>query len=54
MNECYTGSNIYGFAPLDEKEMDDLAKRYMPVLDPRFIKVVTGRRAGLHALGSPI
>jgi hypothetical protein len=40
MNECYTGSNIYGFAPLEEKEMDDLAKRYMPVLDPRFIKGV--------------
>lgn len=40
MNECYTGSDIYGFAPLEEKEMDDLAKRYMPVLDPRFIKVV--------------
>jgi hypothetical protein len=41
MNECYTGSNIYGFAPLEEQEMDDLAKRYMPILDPRFIKVVT-------------
>ncbi len=41
MNECYTGSDIYGFAPLDEKEMDDLAKRYLPILDPRFIKVVT-------------
>jgi hypothetical protein len=41
MNECYTGGNIYGFAPLEEKEMDDLAKRYMPILDPRFIKVVT-------------
>jgi hypothetical protein len=40
MNECYTGSNIYGFAPLEEKEMDDLAKRYWSVLDPRFIKVV--------------
>ena len=40
MNECYTGSDIYGFAPLEEKEMDDLAKRYMPVLNPRFIKVV--------------
>jgi hypothetical protein len=40
MNECYTAGNIYGFAPLDEKEMDDLAKRYMPILDPRFIKVV--------------
>jgi len=40
MNECYTGSNIYGYAPLDEKEMNDLAKKYMPVLDPRFVKVV--------------
>jgi len=33
-------NNIYGYAPLDEKEMDDLAKKYMPVLDPRFIKIV--------------
>jgi GNAT superfamily N-acetyltransferase len=41
MNECYTGANIYGFAPLEEKEMDDLARRYMPVLDPRFLKGVT-------------
>ena len=40
MNECYMQNNIYGYAPLDEKEMDDLAKRYMPVLDPRFIKIV--------------
>ncbi|MDI6698379.1 MAG: GNAT family N-acetyltransferase [Candidatus Saccharicenans sp.] len=40
MNETYIESNIYGYAPLDEKEMDDLAKKYMPVLDPRFIKGV--------------
>jgi GNAT superfamily N-acetyltransferase len=40
MNECYTGSNIYGYTPLDEREMNDLAKRYLPVLDPRFIKAV--------------
>ena len=40
MNECYTDSNIYGYAPLDEKEMDDLARRYLPVIDPRFVKVV--------------
>lgn len=40
MNECYLQSNIYGFAPLDEEEMDDLAKRYLPVVDPRFIKAV--------------
>ncbi|HDZ26613.1 MAG TPA: hypothetical protein ENH65_08935 [Candidatus Aminicenantes bacterium] len=40
MNECYTGSSIYGYAPLDEKEMEDLAKRYMPILDPRLVKIV--------------
>ncbi len=40
MNECYLQSNIYGYAPLDEQEMEDLAKRYMPILDPRFVKVV--------------
>ncbi len=40
MNETYMQNNIYGYAPLDEKEMDDLAKRYLPVLDPRFVKAV--------------
>jgi hypothetical protein len=40
MNECYMQNNIYGYAPLDEKEMDDLAKRYLPVLNPHFVKVV--------------
>jgi len=41
MNECYMAGNIYGYAPLEEEEMDDLAKRYLPVLDPRFVKAVT-------------
>jgi GNAT superfamily N-acetyltransferase len=40
MNECYVSSNIYGYHPLDEQEMDELAKSYLPVLDPRFVKVV--------------
>lgn len=40
MNECYIGSNIYGYTPLDEQEMMDLAKRYLPVLNPRLVKVV--------------
>ena len=38
MNECYTACNIYGYTPLDEKEMDNLAKRYLPIMDPRFVK----------------
>ena len=40
MNECYVESEIYGYSPLSEKEMEELAARYLPVLDPRFIKVV--------------
>ncbi len=40
MNECYINNNIYGYTPLDEKEMHDLAKRYLPVVDPRFVKAV--------------
>jgi GNAT superfamily N-acetyltransferase len=40
MNETYMAGNIYGYAPLDEQEMDELANRYLPILDPRFVKVV--------------
>jgi len=40
MNECYTKTNIYGYTPLDEHEMESLAKKYLPLLDPRFIKGV--------------
>lgn len=39
MNECFT--DLYGFQPLDKIEMNDLAKRYLPILDPKFIKIVT-------------
>ena len=40
MNECYLAGNIYGYTPLSEKEMKSLAARYLPVLDPRFVKAV--------------
>lgn len=40
MNECYTGSDIYGYTPLDEREMDDLARRYLPVINPKLVKAV--------------
>ncbi len=39
MNETYR--DLYGFVPLDEQEMAALVKRYYPVIDPRFVKVVT-------------
>jgi hypothetical protein len=38
MNECFR--NIYGYSSLDEIEMDRLANRYLPIVDPRFIKIV--------------
>jgi len=38
VNESF--KDIYGFTPLDEQEMREFATRYLPILDPRFIKVV--------------
>lgn len=38
LNETYRG--LYGFLPLSEIEMADLARRYIPLLDPRFVKLV--------------
>jgi GNAT superfamily N-acetyltransferase len=38
MNECF--SDLYGFIPLDTAEMKDLAKKFLPIIDPRFVKIV--------------
>jgi hypothetical protein len=38
MNETF--KEIYGFVPLTDKEKKDFASRYLPILDPKFIKVV--------------
>ena len=38
MNETF--SDIYGSFPLTEQEMIALAKEYLPVLDPEFVKVI--------------
>jgi hypothetical protein len=38
MNETY--AEIFGFVPMTEKEMHAFADRYMPILDPHFIKIV--------------
>ena len=37
LNECF--SEIDGFTPLDEGEIQLLAKQYLPILDPEFIKI---------------
>lgn len=38
MNETF--AEIYGFVPLTDKEKTDFAARYLPILDPNFIKVI--------------
>ncbi|MBT3302088.1 MAG: hypothetical protein HOG05_02465 [Bacteroidetes bacterium] len=38
VNETF--NEIYGFIPFEKKEMDDFASRYLPVIDPAFVKVV--------------
>ncbi len=52
MNETF--SEIYGFVPLTDREKSDFAARYMPILDPKFIKVVEkdGQLIGF-AIGLP-
>jgi GNAT superfamily N-acetyltransferase len=54
MNECYSSSDIYGYTPLEEQEMDELAARYLPLLDPRFVKGVTkGDEVVAFIIGMP-
>jgi ribosomal protein S18 acetylase RimI-like enzyme len=52
MNETF--SEIYGFVPLNDKEKKDFAARYLPILDPKFIKAVKkdGQAIGF-AIGMP-
>lgn len=41
MNDTF--KEIYGFVPLDDKEKMEFANRYLPILDPKFIKVIRSR-----------
>jgi len=52
MNETFV--EIYGFVPLNDKEKTDFAARYLPILDPKFIKVIEteGKLVGF-AVGMP-
>ncbi|MBK8879410.1 MAG: hypothetical protein IPN74_12945 [Haliscomenobacter sp.] len=38
VNATYT--DLYGFQPLDDREIRELAARYLPLLNPRFVKLV--------------
>jgi ribosomal protein S18 acetylase RimI-like enzyme len=52
MNATY--QDIYGYVPLNSAEIDALVRQYLPVIDPRFVKVVTqeGRVVGF-IIGMP-
>jgi hypothetical protein len=41
MNETFR--EIYGFVPLNDREKEEFAKRYLPLIDPEFIKIVRTR-----------
>jgi hypothetical protein len=52
MNETF--AEIYGFVPLNDKEKSDFAARYLPILDPKFIKLIeTGGTLAGFAIGMP-
>jgi len=52
MNATY--QDIFGYVPLNSAEIDALVRQYLPVIDPRFVKVVTqeGRVVGF-IIGMP-
>jgi len=52
MNETF--AEIYGFVPLNDKEKTDFAARYLPILDPKFVKILEskGKLIGF-AIGLP-
>lgn len=39
MNDTFKEN--YGYSPLEEEEMDELSKKYLPVVNPNFIKIIT-------------
>ena len=50
VNTAY--ADLYGFQPMDEAEIKALTDRYLPLLDPRYVKIVvdsSGKVAGFVA-----
>jgi hypothetical protein len=46
MNQTF--SDIYGYVPLNDAEKEEFANRYLPILDPQFVKVA---RTGNELIG---
>lgn len=38
VNKTY--NHLYGFVPMTETEIHELASRYLPIIDPRFVKII--------------
>jgi hypothetical protein len=38
VNQTY--NHLYGFVPMSETEIHELASRYLPIIDPRFVKII--------------
>jgi len=52
MNETFR--DFYGYLPLDDEEMTALGKKYLPILDPRFIKIIVrGEEVVAFIIGIP-
>lgn len=52
VNECYAG--LYGFSPLSKRQIDQLIKTYLPVIDLRLLSLVVDKEDNLVALGVSI
>ena len=52
VNECY--SELYGFSPLSEKQIEQFIKMYLPVVDLRLISLIVDKDDNLVALGISI
>lgn len=52
-NDTY--GHIYGYVPFEGEEMDDFANRYLPILDPEFLKIMINAEGELvgYAVGIP-
>ncbi|MCE1199682.1 MAG: hypothetical protein LWW85_11985, partial [Marinilabiliales bacterium] len=48
VNETFT--DIYGFIPFNEKEMDDFANKYLFLINPRFVKLIVNEQDEIIAL----
>jgi len=47
VNEAYSG--IYGFIPLDEQEMKEIADKYFMILDREFVKIIVEESGDIAA-----